>query len=116
MNLTNPVFLTPMLAGTIFCLAGVLLIKFPPKKINSLYGYRTPRSMKSEAAWNFAQKYSGREFVIWGGILLVGSFFGLICNPENEIGTFTGLGLVTIATIFIFVRTEIAIIRFLKTR
>lgn len=31
---------------------------FPPKNINSLYGYRTATSMKSKPNWDFAQKYS----------------------------------------------------------
>ncbi|WP_420378399.1 SdpI family protein [Gilvibacter sp.] len=35
-----------------------LFYKYPPKTINSLYGYRTPNSMKSQAAWDFANRYS----------------------------------------------------------
>lgn len=31
---------------------------FPPKNINSLYGYRTVKSMKNKSNWDFAQKYS----------------------------------------------------------
>ncbi|PWB20750.1 hypothetical protein DCO46_20195 [Flavobacterium sp. HTF] len=31
---------------------------FPPKSINSFYGYRTSNSMKSQAKWDFAQKFS----------------------------------------------------------
>jgi len=34
--------------------------KKPPKEINSLFGYRTARSMRSQEAWNFAHTYSGR--------------------------------------------------------
>jgi uncharacterized membrane protein len=37
---------------------GYLFYRFPPKKINPLYGYRTPRSMRSQEAWDFANKYS----------------------------------------------------------
>jgi uncharacterized membrane protein len=37
----------------------ILIFKiFPPKSINSLYGYRTGRSMKNKEQWEFAQKYS----------------------------------------------------------
>ncbi|WP_435577458.1 SdpI family protein [Gilvibacter sp.] len=35
-----------------------LFMKYPPKKINSLYGYRTNKSMKSQEAWDFANRYS----------------------------------------------------------
>lgn len=34
--------------------------KNPPKTINSGFGYRSARSMRSQAAWDFAQVYSGR--------------------------------------------------------
>ena len=32
--------------------------KFPPKKINWVYGYRTKRSMKNETIWKAANTYS----------------------------------------------------------
>ena len=31
---------------------------FPPKGINHLYGYRTPRSMRNDQTWKFANDYS----------------------------------------------------------
>jgi uncharacterized membrane protein len=43
-------------------LLGWLLKKFPPKKINHLYGYRTQRSMKNEATWEAANTYSSLVF------------------------------------------------------
>lgn len=36
---------------------------FPPKNINSLYGYRTSNSMKNKSNWDFAQKYSTNLFL-----------------------------------------------------
>lgn len=35
----------------------------PPKKINSLYGYRTPRSMKNAENWEYANQLSARYMV-----------------------------------------------------
>ena len=43
-------------------LLGWLLKKFPPKKINHLYGYRTQRSMKNQATWEAANTYSSLVF------------------------------------------------------
>ncbi|EOS63472.1 SdpI family protein [Oscillibacter sp. 1-3] len=40
--------------------------KKPPQSINSGYGYRTARSMQSQAAWDFAHAYSGRFWVLSG--------------------------------------------------
>ena len=39
-----------------------LLKKFPPKKINHLYGYRTQGSMKNQATWEAANTYSTLVF------------------------------------------------------
>ena len=39
-----------------------LLKKFPPKKINHLYGYRTQRSMKNQSTWEAANTYSSLVF------------------------------------------------------
>ena len=41
----------------------VILLKFPPKKINSLYGYRTPRSMKNQDTWDTSNTYWTKLFV-----------------------------------------------------
>ncbi|MDG1502123.1 MAG: SdpI family protein [Ulvibacter sp.] len=43
-------------------LLGWFLKKFPPKKINHLYGYRTQRSMKNQATWEAANTYSSLVF------------------------------------------------------
>ena len=43
---------------------------WPPKKINEIYGYRTTRSMKSQAVWDFAQKYSAKLMTAFGIVLL----------------------------------------------
>lgn len=40
------------LSGGIFYLVALVLSKFPPKKTNYFYGYRTKASMKSQESWN----------------------------------------------------------------
>lgn len=47
-----------LIVGTVFLIAGGITYTFPPKKINVLYGYRTPSSMKNIERWNFAQQFS----------------------------------------------------------
>lgn len=49
--LKNPVILISFIIIILFKL-------FPPKNINSWYGYRTNNSKKSNSKWDFAQKYS----------------------------------------------------------
>jgi hypothetical protein len=40
----------------------LVFLKFPPKNINSIYGYRTARSMKSQKIWDAANSYWTRLF------------------------------------------------------
>jgi uncharacterized membrane protein len=46
-------------------LAAVLLVR-PPRKINWWYGYRTPRSMRSQAAWEDANRLAAQLLVLVG--------------------------------------------------
>ncbi len=59
------------LIGIIFIAVGVVLKLFPPKHINSWYGYRTPFSMKNKATWDEGNRFSSIMFVYVGGISLI---------------------------------------------
>ena len=75
----------PLLTGSIFIIAGFIMYRFPPKKINMFYGYRTMNSMKSQERWDFSQKYSAKELMKFGGIILPFCLLGLLDLPENYI-------------------------------
>ncbi|SDM43656.1 SdpI/YhfL protein family protein [Daejeonella rubra] len=115
MNFDNPPFSIPIITGLIFVIAGIIMIKFPPKKINSLYGYRTFSSMKSQERWDFSQRYAAKELMKFGFILTVSSLIGLVFDLRENIGVIIGLGFMLIAIIFLLIRIENAIkIRFGK--
>ena len=105
----NPLFLIPSSVGIIFMLAGFLMLKFPPKKINGLYGYRTSSSMKNQERWDFSQKYSSIEMIKLGALLTLSSIFGLIFKPDGKIGMFLGLTLMILMVVFLLIRVERAI-------
>lgn len=67
----NVIFIILTIVGVLFIALGVFLIKFPPKKINSLYGYRTSRSMQSHKAWHYSQRYSSKILAIIGIVFTV---------------------------------------------
>jgi uncharacterized membrane protein len=56
--------------GLIFSIS-IIFYYFPPKKINSIYGYRTHRTIQNNDVWSFANKlfavillkYSGISFI-----------------------------------------------------
>lgn len=59
-----------LLIGLIFTIMGYIFGKFPPKKINPIYGYRSRRSMRSQSAWDAAQVYSSRQMRNAGMVVL----------------------------------------------
>ena len=87
----NSFLIIPAVTGPIIAIFGFVLLNFPPKKINGLYGYRTPTSMKSQTRWDFAQSYAGREMIKLGGFLTLTSVLGLFINATDYVQIFIGL-------------------------
>ena len=100
---------TALLVGIIFVVAAVIMLAFPPKKINGLYGYRTSGSMKSQQRWDFAQRFSSFRMIEAGAFLLIFSFASefLGLNPgKSAIAT---IGLLLASTLYLILRTETAL-------
>lgn len=63
----NEILKVHLFMGAVLLAASSIMKLWPPKKINSLYGYRTPRSMKSQDAWEAANSYSA-DLMLWAGV------------------------------------------------
>lgn len=109
LNINEPFFLVTILTGLIFVLMGLIQLKFPPRKINSLYGYRTSASMKNQERWDFAQRYSAREMMRLGGVLCALSVLGLFGMLNETWGVISGLAALILVVVLLLVRTERAI-------
>ena len=59
-------FLIPIL----IMIVGLIMFKYPPKKINIFVGYRTKKSMKNEKAWKKANQYCGKIWMLMGLIMV----------------------------------------------
>lgn len=105
----NPLINITFFGGLIFIIAGFIMHKFPPKKINSLYGYRTTSSMENQEKWDFAQNYSSKEMMKLGFLLFVSSLLSQITNFDNLTNMFIGLGLMILIVILLLLRVEKAI-------
>lgn len=88
-----------------------LVCKFKaPKKINSLYGYRTFRSMKSQKTWDYAHIRIGN---IWPKIGIALAVFVLISKLFTPIEKeylsliHTGLGLFALIVCIPFIEKEL---------
>lgn len=97
--------------GTVFLIAGFIMLKFPGKKINSSYGYRTFRSMENQQTWDFAQLYSAKEMIKLGIILALCSIIGLLYNPSKGISVMLGLILIIGIAFILIIKVERAIKR-----
>ena len=83
--------------------------KFPPKKINALYGYRTSSSMKNQKRWDFAQIYSSAEMIKIGFLNIVISFIGFIYFLTEITSMILGLTIMILSIIVLLFRVENAI-------
>ncbi len=63
-------FVCNLLVPILMIAFGFAMDRHPPKQINNIYGYRTARSSKSQATWDFAQQYCGRLWLKIGAALL----------------------------------------------
>lgn len=70
-----------LMIGLGYCLfmlvLGIVFLKFPPKKINYLYGYRTNRSMKTQEVWDAANIFSAKALIkisLWSLVFPVFSY------------------------------------------
>lgn len=109
MNSLDPLFLIPLLVGAVFILAGAITLKYPPKKINGLYGYRTNASMKNQQRWDFAQRFSSKLMLKAGLFLLLSCTLSFVVHFSETTEVFLSLSIVLLACIYIFLRTEKAL-------
>lgn len=98
-----------LLMGLLFAIAGGIMYVFPPKKINSLYGYRTASSMKNQQKWDFSQTYSAKLLFILGIVLIVASFFKVVIKTSEETDVILGVALPLIGVITMIVVVEKAL-------
>ncbi|REJ83759.1 MAG: hypothetical protein DWQ44_00495 [Bacteroidetes bacterium] len=94
------------LVGLIFLLAGLIMRKSPPPKVNYIYGYRTRRSMRDQQSWEEGNRVSAILMIRYGMCMIV---FGLVATivPLTEISSIiAALFIVLVFTFMVFVKTE----------
>ena len=76
-----------LLIPVVMIFLGRSYLRKPPKERNSLYGYRTNRSMKNQDTWDFAQRKMGEVWQKVGLVMLplavLGQTLTLLC-PTME--------------------------------
>ena len=93
---------------------GLYFYLMGPKKINFIFGYRSPMSMKNLDTWKFGNAYAGRCMWSTGAVLLVGSLialFAIMSSSEDVIRT-VGIIIIIAHAVMILgsvISTEIAL-------
>ncbi|MCP2037872.1 SdpI family protein [Chryseobacterium sp. HSC-36S06] len=105
----DPLFNMTAITGGIFFAAGLFMLKFPPKKINFLYGYRTNSSMKNQERWDFAQKYAAKEMMITGLVLAASGALGFVTDFGSSVKLWVGVAMLGLAVVILKLRVEKAI-------
>lgn len=93
-----------LLLPGVMVLFGQVFLRRPPQQINGVYGYRTRRSMASQAAWDFAHRTCGRLWFAWGLVLLpvsAGLMLPVLGRAEDVVGLW-GTVLVVLQLVFLF--------------
>ena len=83
-----------------------LLKKYPPKKINHLYGYRTATSMKSQESWVFAQQYSAKKMMTMGACITALGLLSWIIDLQLLWSVGIALSIVTIVPLLMLFKVE----------
>jgi len=95
----NPVVIISLIIVVVFKI-------FPPKKMNSWYGYRTLKSMENVKKWEIAQKYSANLSLVALSILLFVQILIYVCFNSNIISDFAVIVLWGIGMGMVIYKTE----------
>ncbi len=82
---------------------GRIMWKHCPSKINSWYGYRTPRSVQNMDAWKFAHEHFGKQWWKIGWIIMLPSAIVLlpVYNSTKNIITVVFLTVEVVQMVFL---------------
>ncbi len=99
-----------LITGALFLGASLMMKIWPPKKINSFYGYRTPRSMKNQLAWDDANAFSA-DLLMWSGISTLFAQLISYLTIGDHASLLVSVGYFLVAIIVTVVLTEKRLIR-----
>ena len=99
----SPILYVLTTNGLLFLLS-IIFWKFPPKKINNLYGYRTVKAMQNKQIWDFANSVFNKNLLIYSGISLLGSL--LLASFTSKELTWQPMLLVLLSLLVSVIKTE----------
>ncbi|APZ45367.1 hypothetical protein BW723_03205 [Polaribacter reichenbachii] len=92
--------------GLLFLLS-VIFWKFPPKKINNFYGYRTFKAMQNQDIWDFANTNFNKSLLFYSGISFLGGL--LLAQFSAKEISWEPMVLVMLSILVSIIKTERAL-------
>lgn len=98
-------FVCELLVPIIMIVSGIIFSAGAPSEVNSLFGYRTSRSMKNGDTWNFAHRYCGRLWLIIGAVLLPVSVCSSIISvgKSDDFISIFGVGVIVVQSVALLI-------------
>lgn len=87
-------FITLMATGICVWLVGLFVMRNQPKSPNSTYGYRTPQSLKSQEAWDYAQEHGTRRMISSAQLMCFLGIASLWLDFSTDLGALIAVVLV----------------------
>jgi len=106
--LDNTFLLSLMFAVCFLVTAGILYF-FPRKKVNHFYGYRTPRSIRSQEQWDFSQKYFATQMAKAAIMVAAFSIIGIWLPESKDLRLWISIFIVVLAIRYMYGTTEAAL-------
>lgn len=102
-----------LLCSIIFIVAALILLRWPPRSVNHMYGYRTPAAMASQERWVFAQRHGAQSMLRAGVLMLILSWPSMRfldgIGEEPTLRILVETAVLIAACIGMFIRTERAL-------
>tara|TARA_B100001059_G_C17591382_1_gene454827 strand:- start:376 stop:738 length:363 start_codon:yes stop_codon:yes gene_type:complete len=98
--------------GPLILFFSFIFSKYQPKKISTIYGYRTTRSMSNNDIWEFANKVSAKYMIIASLATILFQLLGIIFNYTSEDFVLVSYSFLIISLGLSIWKTEIEINKF----
>ncbi|MHB1922650.1 MAG: SdpI family protein [Chitinophagaceae bacterium] len=96
-----------ILAGIIFLIMGRMILRFPPKNMKNIFGYRTYLSSRNEETWKEGNRYAARFSIKLALILIpIGLFLGFVFHHQDHFFYLLSVLPVIIAALMLLGYTE----------
>ena len=105
----NPWVIVMGITGVMTVIFGFIFLRFPPKRINWFYGYRTSSSMKSQERWDFAQKHSAKGMIRVGLLMIAVGLAGGWLPLKPAVAAFASIPVMLIFIVVLIYQTERAL-------